>query len=129
MIDCSKYLQRVVEVDAANQLAIVEPGVVLDTLNAVLKPHGLWFPVDVSTSAQATLGGMAGNNSCGSRSIRYGNMVHNVAGIDAVLADGTHAHCGSVQVDGHGMIAGISGAARWQELVRAVHAIAKREDS
>jgi FAD/FMN-containing dehydrogenase len=57
---------------------------VLDHLNAFLKPHGLWFPVDVSTSAQATLGGMAGNNSCGSRSIAYGNMVHNVLGIDAM---------------------------------------------
>ena len=57
----------------------------------VLRPHGLWFPVDVSTSAQATIGGMAGNNSCGSRSIRYGNMVHNVAAIDALLADGTEA--------------------------------------
>ena len=67
----------------------LEPGLVLDTLNAALKPHGLWFPVDVSTSAQATIGGMAGNNSCGSRSIRYGNMVHNVAAIDALLADGT----------------------------------------
>ena len=48
------------------------------------KPHGLWFPVDVSTSAQATIGGMAGNNSCGSRSIGYGNMVHNVLAIDAL---------------------------------------------
>ena len=55
------------------------------------EPHGLWFPVDVSTSAQATLGGMAGNNSCGSRSIAYGNMVHNVLAIDALLADGTEA--------------------------------------
>ena len=64
--------------------AIVQPGVVLDALNAQLRPHGLWFPVDVSTSAQATLGGMAGNNSCGSRSIAYGNMVHNVLAIDAV---------------------------------------------
>jgi Fe-S oxidoreductase/FAD/FMN-containing dehydrogenase len=62
---------------------------VLDHLNAWLKPHGLWFPVDVSTAAQCTIGGMAGNNSCGSRSIEYGNMVHNVAAIDAVLADGT----------------------------------------
>ena len=61
----------------------------LDALNAWLKPHGLWFPVDVSTSAQATLGGMAGNNSCGSRSIAYGNMVHNVLAIDALLADGS----------------------------------------
>jgi FAD/FMN-containing dehydrogenase len=56
---------------------------VLDHLNAQLKPHGLWYPVDVSTSAQATLGGMAGNNSCGSRSIAYGNMVHNVLGAEA----------------------------------------------
>ena len=65
-----------------------EPGLVLDELNAQLKPHGLWFPVDVSTSAQATLGGMAGNNSCGSRSIAYGNMVHNVLGVSAWLSDG-----------------------------------------
>ncbi|MGL6252617.1 MAG: FAD-binding and (Fe-S)-binding domain-containing protein, partial [Billgrantia desiderata] len=71
-----------------------EPGIVLDHLNAWLKPHGLWYPVDVSTSAQCTLGGMAGNNSCGSRSIRYGNMVHNVLGIEAWLADGSEAHFG-----------------------------------
>lgn len=69
---------------------------VLDHLNAELKAHGLWFPVDVSTSAQATLGGMAGNNSCGSRSIAYGNMVHNVVGMQAWLADGTLANLGPV---------------------------------
>ena len=69
--------------------ATVEPGLVLDHLNAQLKPHGLWYPVDVSTSAQATLGGMAGNNSCGSRSVAYGNMVHNVLGAQAWLADGS----------------------------------------
>ena len=61
---------------------------VLDHLNGSLKQHGLWYPVDVSTGGQATIGGMAGNNSCGSRSIAYGNMVHNVLGIDAWLADG-----------------------------------------
>ena len=72
----------------------VEPGVVLDQLNAWLRPHGLWFPVDVSTSAQATIGGMAGNNSCGSRSIAYGNMVHNVHAIDALLSDGTMSRFG-----------------------------------
>ena len=72
----------------------VEPGVVLDALNAWLKPHGVWFPVDVSTSAQATIGGMAGNNSCGSRSIAYGNMVHNVLAIEATLSDGTEARFG-----------------------------------
>ena len=67
---------------------MVQPGVVLDQLNAALRKHGKWFPVDVSTSAQATLGGMAGNNSCGSRSIEYGNMVHNVLAIDAFTATG-----------------------------------------
>ena len=80
VIDTSKYLRRILDVDVMARTASVEPGLVLDHLNAALKPHGLWFPVDVSTSAQATLGGMAGNNSCGSRSIAYGNMVHNVLG-------------------------------------------------
>ena len=78
VIDFSKHLRGVMQVDAEARTAEVEPGLVLDHLNAQLKPHGLWYPVDVSTSAQATLGGMAGNNSCGSRSIAYGNMVHNV---------------------------------------------------
>ena len=88
VIDTTKHLRQVLAFDPAAQTVEVEPGIVLDHLNAWLKPHGLWYPVDVSTSAQATLGGMAGNNSCGSRSIAYGNMVHNVAGIDAWLADG-----------------------------------------
>ena len=94
VIDYSKYLNRLVAFDKDALTAEVQPGLVLDALNAALRPHGLWFPVDVSTSAQATLGGMAGNNSCGSRSIAYGNMVHNVIGIDAVLADGTEEFFG-----------------------------------
>ncbi|GAC1522412.1 MAG: FAD-binding and (Fe-S)-binding domain-containing protein [Collimonas sp.] len=89
VIDNSKWLNQVIDFDAAARTVTVEPGLVLDHLNAWLKPHGLWFPVDVSTAAQCTIGGMAGNNSCGSRSIEYGNMVHNVTAIDAVLADGT----------------------------------------
>jgi FAD/FMN-containing dehydrogenase/Fe-S oxidoreductase len=89
VIDYSKHLDRVIAFEKEARTVEVQPGIVLDALNAFLRPHGLWFPVDVSTSAQATLGGMAGNNSCGSRSIAYGNMVHNVAGIDALLADGT----------------------------------------
>jgi len=94
VIDHSKHLTRIVAMDKGAMTVTVEPGVVLDQLNAWLKPHGLWFPVDVSTSAQATLGGMAGNNSCGSRSIAYGNMVHNVRAVDALLSDGTHARFG-----------------------------------
>jgi len=88
VIDHSKSLREIVDFDPDAMTVTVQPGVVLDQLNAYLRPHGLWFPVDVSTSAQATIGGMAGNNSCGSRSIEYGNMVHNVVGIDAILADG-----------------------------------------
>ena len=96
VIDVSKHFRRIVHVDPVARTALVEPGVVLDQLNAQLKRHGLWFPVDVSTSAQATLGGMAGNNSCGSRSIAYGNMVHNVLGISAWLSDGTEVEFGPV---------------------------------
>ncbi|HEU5176018.1 MAG TPA: FAD-binding oxidoreductase, partial [Burkholderiales bacterium] len=96
VIDHTKYLNRVLQVDPELQRAIVQPGIVLDTLNAQLRRHGLWFPVDVSTSAQATIGGMTGNNSCGSRSIAYGNMVHNVIAIDAVTAEGHRWRFGSL---------------------------------
>ncbi|MFI4927724.1 MAG: FAD-binding oxidoreductase, partial [Burkholderiales bacterium] len=88
VIDFSKHVRQVLEVDAEKRTATVEPGIVLDHLNAQLKKTGLWYPVDVSTAAQATLGGMAGNNSCGSRSIAYGNMVHNVLGAEAWTSDG-----------------------------------------
>jgi FAD/FMN-containing dehydrogenase/Fe-S oxidoreductase len=91
VIDFTKHLTEIVALDPARRTAVVQPGLVLDQLNARLRPAGLFFPVDVSTSAMATIGGMAGNNSCGTRSLRYGNMVHNVRAIDALLADGTSA--------------------------------------
>jgi len=99
VIDTTKYLNRLLELDVASATAVVQPGLVLDALNARLRPHGLWFPVDVSTSAQATLGGMAGNNSCGSRSIAYGNMVHNVNAIDALTVDGVPRRFGPMTDD------------------------------
>ncbi|MCB8840423.1 FAD-binding and (Fe-S)-binding domain-containing protein [Aurantimonas sp. VKM B-3413] len=89
IVDTSKYLNRLLELDVAGRRALVEPGIVLDDLNRLLRPHGLWFPVDVSTASRATIGGMAGNNSCGSRSLRYGTMRDNVIAIDAILSDGT----------------------------------------
>ncbi|NNK13817.1 MAG: FAD-binding oxidoreductase, partial [Desulfofustis sp.] len=89
VIDHTKYLNRILEFDATGRRCLVEPGIVLDELNHFLRPHGLWFPVDVSTSSRATLGGMAGNNSAGSRSIRYGIMRDNVTSITAILADGS----------------------------------------
>ncbi len=96
VVDCSKYLTRILDLDLKNARCAVEPGIVLDELNRQLKPHGLWFPVDISTSSRATIGGMAGNNSCGGRSLRYGTMRDNVHAIEAVLADGTLAHFGSI---------------------------------
>ncbi|MET4127699.1 FAD-binding and (Fe-S)-binding domain-containing protein [Roseovarius sp. MBR-6] len=89
IVDCSKYLTRILELDVAGRRAVVEPGIVLDDLNRALRPHGLWFPVDVSTASRATIGGMVGNNSCGSRSLRYGTTRDNVERIEGFLADGT----------------------------------------
>jgi FAD/FMN-containing dehydrogenase/Fe-S oxidoreductase len=96
IVDCSKYLTRVLDLDIKRRQCTVEPGIVLDELNRQLKPHGLWFPVDISTSSRATIGGMAGNNSCGGRSMRYGTMRDNVIAIEAVLADGSLAHFGRI---------------------------------
>src|SRR5918993_3454480 len=88
VLDLSKHVNRLLEVDADEATAWVEPGIVLDDLNARLRARGLWYPVDVSTSAQATIGGMTANNSCGARSLRYGNMVHNVLEVEAWLTSG-----------------------------------------
>src|SRR6266852_5751936 len=96
VIDFSKHLNRILSLDVANRSCVVEPGIVLDDLNRQLKPHGLWFPVDVSTASRATIGGMAGNNSCGGRSLRYGTMRDNTLSMDAALADGSAAHFGPV---------------------------------
>ena len=120
VIDHSKYLNRIGALDRDAMTIDVEPGVVLDTLNAALKAYGVWYPVDVSTSAQATLGGMAGNNSCGSRSIRYGNMVHNVVAIDALLSDGTEARFGPEHESD-------DGSPRVKALKARVRAIGERE--
>jgi len=134
VIDHSKWLNQIIHFDAEaarhhpeQAVVTVQPGLVLDHLNAFLKPHGLWFPVDVSTSGQATLGGMAGNNSCGSRSIAYGNMVHNVAGIDAIHDDGTQAYWGTfTRPDGQAGDMSIE-SQRVREIVSGLHAIADRE--
>src|SRR5215813_13333272 len=99
VIDCSKYLNRLLDLDVASRRCVVEPGIVLDDLNRQLKPHGLWFPIDISTASRATIGGMAGNNSCGARSLRYGNTRENVIAIDAVLADGSPVRFGPINPD------------------------------
>src|SRR5688500_2926449 len=119
IIDHTKYLNKVIQIDLEKATAVVQPGVVLDHLNAELRKHGLWFPVDVSTSAQATIGGMAGNNSCGSRSIAYGNMVHNVLAIDAVTATGKRWRFGPMPE--------ASGPPAYLDLISRLKALYERE--
>ena len=89
VLDYSRHQNKILDLNIVEKSVWVEPGVVLDHLNAYLKPYGLWFPVDVSTSSRATIGGMSANNSCGSRSLYYGNMVHNVLAIETILDDGS----------------------------------------
>src|SRR6267154_1666816 len=123
VIDCSKYLDRVIAVDVDGRRARVEPGVVLDRLNRLLRKDKLFFPVDPSTASRATIGGMTANNSCGSRSLRYGNMVHNVRGLDALLADGTTAWFGEVP----GNFDDGTLPERYRDLVRGMRALHRRE--
>ena len=96
LIDSTRHLNKILEFKPEAQTVCVQPGLVLDHLNRFLKPHGMFYPVDVSTANRATLGGMTGNNSCGARSIRYGNMVHNVRAVEALLADGSKVHFGKL---------------------------------
>lgn len=97
VLDNTQYFNDILELDVEGQRCVVRPGIVLDDLNRALKPHGLWFPVDVSTASRATIGGMTGNNSCGGKSLRYGMMRDNVLSIDAFLADGSKHHFGPVE--------------------------------
>lgn len=123
VIDVSKHLNEITAFNKDAATVTVQPGLVLDHLNAWLKPHGLWFPVDVSTSAQATIGGMTGNNSCGSRSIQYGNMVHNVIGIDAWLADGGSYRFGMLPEN----LEQLDAPRGYLDLVARINAITRRE--
>ena len=128
VVDTSRYLRGIGPVDREGGTVWVEPGVVLDGLNRRLAPTGLFFPVDVATASRATIGGMAGNNSGGARSIRYGIMADNVLAIEAVLADGRVAVFGG---DGVQRTAGAGAPgdamAAADDLVETIGRIAERE--
>ncbi|MEB8338871.1 FAD-binding and (Fe-S)-binding domain-containing protein [Streptomyces endophyticus] len=96
VLDLSRHMHRIVELDADARTALVEPGVVQDQLNRAAAPHGLMFGPDTSTSNRATIGGMAGNNSAGSGSIRYGMTIDHIRELDVVLSDGTTARLAPV---------------------------------
>src|SRR5437667_11393536 len=123
VLDCSKFMDGVIAVDVENRRVRVQPGVVMERLNARLRQHKLWFPVDVSTGDRATIGGMTANNSCGARSIRYGNMVHNVRAIDAILADGSSARFAEVP----GNLPEDIAPERYRDLIRDMRALHRRE--
>ncbi len=89
VLDFSKYMNRVIAIDAGAHVAEVEPGVVQSHLNAALAPHGLFFAPDPSTKDRCTIGGMIGNNSCGAHSAAYGKTVDNVEALEVILYDGT----------------------------------------
>jgi FAD/FMN-containing dehydrogenase/Fe-S oxidoreductase len=91
-IDTSKYLNRLLEVNPDERWARVEPGIVLDELNAALRPHGLRFAPDISTASRATVGGMMANNSSGARSVMYGKTIDHVLEQHVVLSDGSVVH-------------------------------------
>ena len=90
-LDFSRYMNRVLDLDTTAATVTVEPGIVLDELNALLKPHGLHLPLDLSTSNRATIGGMIANNSAGTRSIIYGKTIDYVESVDVIFADGSGA--------------------------------------
>jgi FAD/FMN-containing dehydrogenase/Fe-S oxidoreductase len=91
VLDFTPHMRAVLEVDPAERWARVQPGVVLDELNALLRPHGLKFAPDPATSSRASIGGMIGNNSSGARSVQYGKTVDHVLALRVVLADGSVA--------------------------------------
>lgn len=91
VVDCSKYMNRIIEVNPNEKWVKVEPGVILDELNLYLKKYKLFFAPETSTSSRCTIGGMFGNNSCGSHSIIYGSTRDHIIEADVILSDGSEA--------------------------------------
>jgi FAD/FMN-containing dehydrogenase/Fe-S oxidoreductase len=121
ILDVSKYLDKVLELNLEERWARVEPGVVRDQLNALLEPHGLQFTPDISTTSRANIGGMVANNAAGTRSIKYGKTVDQVQSMRVLLMDGTELELGPV--DEAGLHARLGQQDREGELYRTVHRI------
>lgn len=90
VVDTGRHMHEILELNVAERWVRVQPGVILDELNRYLAPHGLFFGPDTSTSNRCMIGGMVGNNSCGSHSILYGNTMRHVLELGVVFADGTY---------------------------------------
>jgi FAD/FMN-containing dehydrogenase/Fe-S oxidoreductase len=118
IVDCSRHFNAITEYDPEARTVTVEPGIVLEHLNASLKSDGLFFPVEPSTASRCTIGGMTGNNSCGARSLRYGKMVDNVISAAGLFSNGE-----AFRVDG----TGTAGSERAARLSSEMIALAHRE--
>ena len=94
VIDTSRHLDRIVEIDPERRAATVEPGVILDDLRRAAAPYGLTFGPDPSTHSRCTIGGMIGNNACGSHSVAWGRTAENVQTLDVLTADGSRFSVG-----------------------------------
>lgn len=120
VLDCSRHFNGIRAYDPENGTVTVEPGLVLERLNTRLRADGWFFPVEPSTASRCTIGGMAGNNSCGARSLRYGKMSDNVLAIEALLHDGTPFAFGLTGNDADG----VAGPDRAADLARRMLALA-----
>jgi len=89
VVDVTKHLNKIIELNVPEKFVVVEPGVVLDELNIFLKPHNLFFAPETSSSSRCTIGGMVGNNSCGSHSLIYGSTRDHLISISGILSDGS----------------------------------------
>lgn len=122
-IDMSRRLTQVLEINAEERWARVQPGVVLDALNATLQPYGLMFAPDPATANRCVIGGMIGNNASGARSLVYGKTVDHVLEVRALLADGAEVTFGPLDADG--LAAKLRAPGREGQIYRAVKALAE----
>ncbi|MDA8107639.1 MAG: FAD-binding oxidoreductase, partial [Betaproteobacteria bacterium] len=141
VIDCSKYLDRVLSVDPEARRALVEPGTVCDTLRDAAERHRLTFAPDPATHSRCTLGGMIGNNSCGPHSVMAGKTVENLERLEVLTYDGARFWCGPTREGEYARIVAAGGrqaeiyarlkalADRYGELIRARYPKIKRRVS
>ncbi len=120
VVDCARHFNGILAYDPEAGIVTVEPGMVLERLNTRVKADGWFFPVEPSTATRCTIGGMAGNNSCGARSLRYGKMSDNVLSLDALFHDGEPFTFG---LTGNA-VSGVTGSARAESLAEQVRALA-----
>jgi FAD/FMN-containing dehydrogenase/Fe-S oxidoreductase len=126
VVDCSRHLDRILELDPERRLARVEPGVVLDDLRRAAAAHGLDAGPDPSSHSRCTLGGMIGNNACGAHSVAWGRTAESVVGLDVLLDDGTPMTLGPAPYAAAGEAARAAGSARAGRLLAALQDLAGR---